>query len=947
VDADPMDAPPVLHPTDQILASYGLGKLDGASAESVDKHLESCPACRRRVAELSADTFLGRVRDAQGGPGSAAPIVSSLDGLSMPATGANLPAPPAAGDLPPGLADHPDYEILRELGRGGMGVVYLARNALMGRLEVLKVVGHHLIERKGVLDRFNREIRAAARLDHPNIVHAYSAFRSGASLVLAMEYVEGLDLARIVKARGPLPMAHACYYVQKAALGLQHAHEHNLVHRDIKPGNLMLSRKGDRAVVKVLDFGLAKATREDQIDNSLTVEGQILGTPDFIAPEQIRNAQSADIRADIYSLGCTLYYLLTGGPPFRGASLYDMLQAHFSMEATPLNLARPEVPGELAALVAKMMAKEPGRRFQQPSEVAQALTPFFKQKRVESLASKAEPSQARQDVAPSATAGAPVVPARPAAGSSPALTLPVSTPGQRPEPEPLLDRLAQRKQTASSRDGAPAVAWNRRPPWLWPAVAAGALLVGIVAVWGAIVKIRTPPGITAPQDSHAQAKDDAGNRPSRPDRDGPPTKLADEAVVEISPTPPQVPAASSSTDPTVAVDNADGKAAMPGRRPNERARPQTQATVTKADDMAPAGTGPGPGSTPEKARNPQKVVIEPERPPVDPGPNEALSLAFSARGLTPQDVQSLEEQVVKDPNDVTVRTRLVGYYLNHQFANPPAREARQKHILWLIKNAPESAILGTLYGSLNAFLDKGAYSQARKAWLDQLKKTPANLKVLDHSATFFELGDEERKLAMVPLKSARALDGENPKWPERLGHLYSSLALNASSLKDRKDAAGKAQEQFEIAYKLSTDRGRASLLRHLARTALAAGNMVKAREYAETMLNQSGSGSNSGENTHYGNIVLGRIALRMGKVKDAEEHLIKAGQTPGSPELNSYGPDMALAKELLERNEKEVVLQYFELCSKFWKPAQRDRLERWTASVKAGQMPDFGTNLNR
>ena len=228
------------------------------------------------------------------------------------------PAPPPASTLPPGLADHPDYEILRELGQGGMGVVYLAQNKLMGRKEVLKVVSSHLINRRGVLDRFLGEIRNAARLHHPNIVTAYSALRLGESLVLAMEYVEGLDLAKLVKASGPLPVANACNYVHQAALGLQHAHEHGMVHRDIKPSNLMLARQGNRAVIKVLDFGLAKVQSEGPADGGLTHEGQMLGTPDYIAPEQIGDARRADIRADIYSLGCTLYYLLTGGPPFQG-----------------------------------------------------------------------------------------------------------------------------------------------------------------------------------------------------------------------------------------------------------------------------------------------------------------------------------------------------------------------------------------------------------------------------------------------------------------------------------------------------------------------------------------------------------------------------------------------------------------------------------------------------
>ncbi len=374
-----MNGSQATHPSDQTLSSYGLGRLEDTTTESVGRHLESCPDCRRRVAEISSDSFLGKLRDAKGRPESTGPVGSATDGLSMLDAGPGSPTPPPASTLPPGLADHADYQVLRELGRGGMGVVYLAENKLMGRKEVLKVVGSHLISRPGVLDRFLREIRSAARLHHPNVVTAHSVLRLGDSLVLTMEYVEGLDLARLVKAKGPLPVAHACYYIHQAALGLQHAHEHGMVHRDIKPANLMLARAGKKAIVKVLDFGLAKVTSEGQADNTLTREGQMLGTPDYIAPEQIRDAQSADIRADIYSLGCTFYYLLSGGPPFGGDNLWDLYQAHFSMDASPLNLVRPEVPVELAALVAKMMAKEPAKRFQTPGEVARVLLPYFKQ----------------------------------------------------------------------------------------------------------------------------------------------------------------------------------------------------------------------------------------------------------------------------------------------------------------------------------------------------------------------------------------------------------------------------------------------------------------------------------------------------------------------------------------------------------------------------------------
>jgi serine/threonine protein kinase len=371
-----MDAASSDHPTREVLKAFGLGKLQEPIATAVSKHLEQCADCREHVAEVSADSFLQRARDAKrrdNSPDEESPFDRSRS-LERSADA----APFQTATLPPALADQPDYEILRELGRGGMGVVYMAHNKLMGRKEVLKVVSGDLINRPGVRDRFLREIRAAANLHHPNIVTAYSAFRAGASIVFAMEYVEGYDLARLVKGQRPLDVAQACKFVHQAALGLQYAHEHGMVHRDIKPSNLMLARHGQKPVVKVLDFGLAKVTSEGQSDSSLTREGQMLGTPDFIAPEQIRNAQSADIRADIYSLGCTLYYLLTGRPPFAGDSLWDLYQAHFSMDARPLNFVRAEVPVELAALVAKMMAKDPQRRFQQPRDVAQALNRSFR-----------------------------------------------------------------------------------------------------------------------------------------------------------------------------------------------------------------------------------------------------------------------------------------------------------------------------------------------------------------------------------------------------------------------------------------------------------------------------------------------------------------------------------------------------------------------------------------
>src|SRR5712672_1008432 len=193
-------------------------------------------------------------------------------------------SPPGSVDpIPPALAASSEHEVLREISRGGMGVVYLARNRRMDRLEALKVVKAVLLERAGVLERFEREMRVAARLGHPNIVTAYSSPPLEGLLAFAMEFVDGTDLQQLVKARGLLPVSNACYYVYQTAQGLQHAHERQMVHRDIKPNNLMLTRDGKKQVIKILDFGLAKATSEQQMDGGLTRTGQMLGTPYYVA----------------------------------------------------------------------------------------------------------------------------------------------------------------------------------------------------------------------------------------------------------------------------------------------------------------------------------------------------------------------------------------------------------------------------------------------------------------------------------------------------------------------------------------------------------------------------------------------------------------------------------------------------------------------------------------
>ncbi len=345
------------HPDASLLEAYALGKVSPPASDTLAVHLETCVDCRRVVAAAPADPFLQGLRDA------------TLSDATMVET--DEPIPPA-------LLNSPDYEVVHRIKGGGMGVVYLVRHRGLGRLEALKVIHPAKAARHSIRERFEREMRVAASLKHRNIVTIYTIPRLEGLVAFTMEYIDGVDLHELVQRQGQLPISTASFYVCQAAQGLQHAHEHGMVHRDIKPGNLTLAIEGQDRVIKILDFGLAKAASEAAVDGGLT-GSEVVGSPQYIAPEQIRNAAVADIRADIYGLGCTLYYLLAGEPPYAAKpSVIDVLDAHRFEAARPLNDVRPDVPVELAQIVAKMMAKDPALRYQQPREVAAALDPFVK-----------------------------------------------------------------------------------------------------------------------------------------------------------------------------------------------------------------------------------------------------------------------------------------------------------------------------------------------------------------------------------------------------------------------------------------------------------------------------------------------------------------------------------------------------------------------------------------
>jgi WD40 repeat protein/serine/threonine protein kinase len=267
------------------------------------------------------------------------------------------------------------YHLLEPVGEGGMGQVYKARHKLMNRIVALKLIRPEYLMSPAALSRFRREVQAVAKLTHPNIVLAFDAAEIDGTHILVMEYIEGTDLARLEADQGPLPWATACEYVRQAALGLQHAHDHALVHRDIKPSNLMLDTLSGR--IKLLDLGLSRTLNGDaEQATNLTQSGALMGTPDYLAPEQALDPHGVDIRADIYSLGCTFYHILTGRPPFAGDSALEKIIKHREIEPVPVEVKRPDVPRGLGLVLKRMLAKRPEDRYQTPAEVAQALEPF-------------------------------------------------------------------------------------------------------------------------------------------------------------------------------------------------------------------------------------------------------------------------------------------------------------------------------------------------------------------------------------------------------------------------------------------------------------------------------------------------------------------------------------------------------------------------------------------
>ena len=373
------------------------------------------------------------------------------------------------------------YRLVQAIGEGGMGMVFKAYHPRLDRWVVLKTIRPQVLAaRPEIVTRFHREARAIAQLNHPNVVILFDADEVNGTHYIAMEYVDGVTLDKMVRQSGPLGVRQACDYMRQSALGLQHAFEVGLVHRDIKPSNILVAQKsasthrsssqlarpalvtvrdreakssgllnrgghGAWGVIKILDMGLARLQETIDEENQrgeatpLTRAGALLGTPDFIAPEQARDARTVDIRADLYSLGCTFYYVLTGRPPFPGGTDVQKLFRHQTEKPYPIDELRPHVPQDVVAAVAKLMAKKVDDRFQTPQQLAEALDVIL----TPSLGSLAETPAVAETPIPEAVAAADPVPdARPVSPGRCALpvrrrtrprgTPPRPTPARRP-----------------------------------------------------------------------------------------------------------------------------------------------------------------------------------------------------------------------------------------------------------------------------------------------------------------------------------------------------------------------------------------------------------------------------------------------------------------------------------------------------------------------------------
>jgi serine/threonine protein kinase len=357
-----------IHPSPAELSDFALGSLDEKRAAVIEAHVYGCDRCSKVVSKAPGDDFLRQLQASR----LAATDESDPNGSARPLDTVGLPIGSLGlAELSAELRNHPCFEIKRLIAEVAMGRFYLAQARDCGAYVAVKLMRPDIADNKRMVDRFLQESRVAEKLRHPNIARVIGFESIGHSALIAMEFVRGRTLAQIVRQRGPLPVAEACEYVRQAASGLACAASHGVVHRDIKPHNFIFDPRA--RLIKIVDFGLGRLVDEQRTGSRLTQADEILGTLEYISPEQAANSRDADVRSDIYSLGCTFYFLLAGVPPFIGKNAVELLMKHETERPSPIGTLRGDVPQDIASLLERMMQKDPTLRPQSPQDVLNVL----------------------------------------------------------------------------------------------------------------------------------------------------------------------------------------------------------------------------------------------------------------------------------------------------------------------------------------------------------------------------------------------------------------------------------------------------------------------------------------------------------------------------------------------------------------------------------------------